>query len=213
MQAEGQLARDQANLANARIDIGAVPALADQEMIARQQLDTQRMVVNRPEATMKMNAGSIDAIKLQLIYCRITSPITGRAGLRLVDPGNVVRRPTRAGSSSSRSSSRSRSCSACPRTACPRSCAASARDAGARRRLRPRGPRRSWPRARSPPSTTRSIPRPAPVRVKAQFVNKDGVLYPNQFVNARVLIDVLHDALLAPAEAIQRGRRARSSTP
>src|SRR4029453_9985867 len=60
-------------------------------MIARQQLDTQQMMVNQAEASIKVNSGNIDAIKLQLTYCRITSPITGRAGLRLVDPGNVVK--------------------------------------------------------------------------------------------------------------------------
>src|SRR5438105_15756493 len=60
-------------------------------MIARQQLDTQRMIVNQAEASIKMNAGQLDAIKLQLTYCRITAPITGRVGLRLVDPGNVVK--------------------------------------------------------------------------------------------------------------------------
>src|SRR2546430_14748046 len=60
-------------------------------MIAQQQLDTQRMIVNQAEASIKMNVGQIDAIKLQLTYCRITAPITGRVGLRLVDPGNVVK--------------------------------------------------------------------------------------------------------------------------
>ena len=91
IQAEGQLARDQANLANARLDLERYQRLAAQEMIARQQLDTQQMVVNQAEAAMRMNAGSIDAIKLQLAYCRITAPITGRVGLRLVDPGNVIK--------------------------------------------------------------------------------------------------------------------------
>src|SRR5207247_1323138 len=87
----GQVARDQANLANARMDLDRYKRLVDQEMISKQQYDTQRMVVNQAEATMKMNAGNTDAIKLQLTYCRITSPITGRVGLRLVDPGNIVK--------------------------------------------------------------------------------------------------------------------------
>jgi multidrug efflux system membrane fusion protein len=90
-QAEGQLARDQANLANTRLDLERYQRLAQQEMIARQQLDTQQMIVNQAEASIKMNVGQIDAIKLQLTYCRITAPITGRVGLRLVDPGNVVK--------------------------------------------------------------------------------------------------------------------------
>src|SRR5262249_41870396 len=76
VQAEGQLARDQANLANARLDLERYQRLAQQEMIARQQLDTQQMIVNQAEASIKVNSGQIDAIKLQLTYCRITAPIT-----------------------------------------------------------------------------------------------------------------------------------------
>src|SRR5260370_7619208 len=91
VQAEGQLARDQANLANARLDLERYTRLAEREMIARQQLDTQQMVVNQAEAVIKMNPGNIDPINPQLTYCRLTPPITGRVGLRLLDPGNVIK--------------------------------------------------------------------------------------------------------------------------
>src|SRR5262249_22670757 len=96
-QAEGQLAREQANLANAKLDLERYQRLAQQEMIARQQLDTQQMTVKQAEASIKMNVGQIEAIKLQLTYCRITAPITGRVGLRLIDPGNVVKANDTAG--------------------------------------------------------------------------------------------------------------------
>src|SRR4029453_7636327 len=97
VQAEGQLARDQANLANARLDLERYQRLAQQEMIARQQLDTQQMMVNQAEASIKVNSGQIDAIKLQLTYCRITAPITGRVGLRLAHPGQGGQAPARGG--------------------------------------------------------------------------------------------------------------------
>ena len=205
MQAEGQLARDQANLANARIDLERYQRLADQEMIARQQLDTQRMVVNQAEATMKMNAGNIDAIKLQLTYCRITSPITGRAGLRLVDPGNVVKAADAGGLVVITQLEPIALVFSVPEDSLP----------PLLRRFRTGTPVpvEAYDREGKTKLATGTLaaidnqidPSTGTVKVKAQFVNKDGVLYPNQFVNARVLIDVLHDALLAPAEAIQRG--------
>ena len=205
VQAEGQVARDQANLANARLDLERYQRLAAQEMIARQQLDTQQMVVNQAEAAMKMNAGNIDAIKLQLTYCRITAPITGRVGLRLVDPGNVIKAADSGGLVVITQLE-------------PISLVFSVPEDSLRpilRRFRAGGgvavdayDREG--RTKLASGTLAAIdnqidPTTGTVRMKASFDNKDGSLYPNQFVNARVLIDVLHDALLAPAEAIQRG--------
>ncbi|HEX3175225.1 MAG TPA: MdtA/MuxA family multidrug efflux RND transporter periplasmic adaptor subunit [Methylomirabilota bacterium] len=204
-QAEGQVARDQANLANARLDLERYQRLAAQEMIARQQLDTQQMVVNQAEATMKMNAGNIEAIKLQLTYCRITAPITGRVGLRLVDPGNVIKASDPGGlvvitqlepialvfsvpeDSLRPILKRFRSGSRV---------VVDAYDREGRTRLAT-GVLAAIDNQIDPTTGT--------VRMKASFDNKDGALYPNQFVNARILVDVLHEALLAPAEAIQRG--------
>jgi multidrug efflux system membrane fusion protein len=204
-QAEGQLARDQANLANARLDLERYRRLAEQEMIARQQLDTQQMVVNQAEASMKMNAGQIDAIKLQLAYCRITSPITGRVGLRLVDAGNVVKASDAGGLVVIAQLEPIALVFSVPEDSLPpilrrfRGGTAVPVDAYDREG-----------RTKIATGTLAAIdnqidPATGTVRLKASFANTDGALYPNQFVNARVLIDVLHDALLAPAEAIQRG--------
>jgi len=204
-QAEGQLAREQANLANARLDLERYERLAKEEMIARQQLDTQQMTVRQAEASIKMNVGQIEAIKLQLLYCRITAPITGRVGLRLIDPGNVVKANDTTGlvvitqlepialvfsvpeDSLQPILRRFRSGSKVPVDAFDRE-----------------------GRNRIATGTLMAIdnqidPTTGTVRLKASYPNVDDVLYPNQFVNARVLIDVLHEAVLAPAEAIQRG--------
>jgi multidrug efflux system membrane fusion protein len=204
-QAEGQLARDQANLANARLDLERYRRLAQQEMIARQQLDTQHMMVNQAEASIKMNTGQIDAIKLQLTYCRITAPITGRVGLRLVDPGNVVKASDTGGLVVITQLE-------------PIALVFSVPEDNLQpilRRFRTGGkvPVDAFDREGRTKIATGTLvaidnqidPATGTVRLKASFGNTDGMLYPNQFVNARVLVDVLQDAVLAPAEAIQRG--------
>jgi membrane fusion protein, multidrug efflux system len=89
-QAEGQLARDQALLKNALVDLERYKVLWKEDSIQKQQLDTQEALVRQYEGVVKTDQGLIDNAKLQLTYCRITSPITGRVGLRLVDPGNIV---------------------------------------------------------------------------------------------------------------------------
>jgi membrane fusion protein, multidrug efflux system len=204
-QAEGQLARDQANLANVRIDLERYKWLAEQQMIARQQYETQQMLVNQAEASIKMNTGQLDAIKLQLTYCRITAPITGRVGLRLVDPGNVVKASDAGGLVVIAQLEPIALVFSVPEDSLPpimrrfRSGTAVAVEAYDREG-----------RTRIATGTLAAIdnqidPATGTLRLKATFANTDGMLYPNQFVNARVLVDVLHDALLAPAEAIQRG--------
>src|SRR5947208_2203918 len=86
-QMEGQMARDQALLQNARLDLQRYRVLWAQDSIQRQQLDTQAALVRQFEGTIKNDQGLIERAKVNLIYCRITSPISGRVGLRLVDPG------------------------------------------------------------------------------------------------------------------------------
>lgn len=204
-QAEGQLARDQANLANTRLDLERYQRLAQQDMIARQQLDTQQMIVNQAEASIKMNVGQIDAIKLQLTYCRITAPITGRVGLRLVDPGNVVKASDTGGLVVIAQLEPIALVFSVPED--------SLQPVLRRFRTGNKVPVDAYDREGRTKIATGTLvaidnqidPATGTVRLKASFGNMDGALYPNQFVNARVLIDVLHDTVLAPAEAIQRG--------
>src|SRR2546427_318194 len=89
-QADGQLARDQALLKNAQLDLERYRVLVEQDSIPRQQLDTQESLVHQYEAALKTDQAAVDSARLQLVYCRITAPIGGRVGLRLVDPGNIV---------------------------------------------------------------------------------------------------------------------------
>src|ERR671936_1487420 len=89
-QAEGQLAKDTAQLQNAKVDLERYKVLLAQDSIAKQQLDTQIALVNQYEGVIKSDQAQIDNAKLQLTYSRITAPINGRIGLRLVDEGNMV---------------------------------------------------------------------------------------------------------------------------
>ncbi len=89
-QAQGQLLRDQALLANARIDLERYRGLVKYKAAARQQLDTQESVVHQAEGTVKVDQAAVDSAQLNLDYCAIKAPVTGRVGLRLTDLGNYV---------------------------------------------------------------------------------------------------------------------------
>lgn len=89
-QAEGQLARDTASLNNAMVDLDRYKNLFKEGVISEQQAATQQSLVNQLQGAIKADQGPIDSAKLNLVYCRITAPITGRIGLRLVDAGNVI---------------------------------------------------------------------------------------------------------------------------
>ena len=89
-QAEGAMARDQAQLENAKLDLERFEDLVKKDLIPKQQLDTQDSLVHQFEGAVKTDQGQIDNAKLQLIYSRITAPLSGRIGLRQVDAGNIV---------------------------------------------------------------------------------------------------------------------------
>ena len=89
-QYEGQLARDQGLLAQAQVDLVRYQKLAEQNSIARQQYEDQVYIVQQDQGTVKLDQAQVDQQKLNVIYCHIVSPVTGRVGLRLVDPGNYV---------------------------------------------------------------------------------------------------------------------------
>ena len=89
-QAEGQLARDTALLENARLDLERYKEAFSKNAIPKQLLDTQLSTLHQYEGAVKLDQGQVDNAKVQLAYCRIAAPITGRVGLRLVDAGNIV---------------------------------------------------------------------------------------------------------------------------
>src|SRR5262249_40156964 len=89
-QAQGQMAKDQALLRNAQVDLERYRTLLAQDSIAKQQVDTQESLVHQYQATLVADQAAIDNAKLQLAYSKVTAPIGGRVGLRQVDPGNII---------------------------------------------------------------------------------------------------------------------------
>ncbi len=204
-QAEGQLAKDDAALTNARLDLERYRTLVKGGFIPQQQLDTQASTVSQLAATIKSDQGQIDSIRLQLTYCRILAPITGRAGLRLVDPGNMVHVNDPGGLVVLTQVEPIAVLFTLPQDNLPAVLA--------RQRAGGSIPVEAFDReARTKLATGTLIAvdnqidvGTGTIKLKASFPNTDGTLFPNQFVNARILVDQIKSAVLVPNEAIQRG--------
>jgi membrane fusion protein, multidrug efflux system len=204
-QAEGQKERDVALLENARLDAERYRILYSQDSIPKQQLDTQIALVKQDEATVKADQAAIDNAKLQLTYTRITSPINGRIGLRQVDPGNIVHAADQNGLAIITQLQPIAVIFSIPQDNVP----LVMKKLRAGRRLLVE----AWDRDLRNKISTGSLltidnqadVTTGTVRFKATFGNDDNALFPNQFVNARLLVDVKRGAVLVPATAIQRG--------
>ena len=205
MQAEGQMARDQALLRNALVDLERYQVLWQQDSVQKQQLDTQEALVRQYQGVVKADQGQIDSAKLQLAYCRITSPITGRVGLRLVDPGNIVHANDTNGLVVITQLQPISVIFSIPEDNLPlvlgklktgQRLAVEAYDRDEKHKLAEGTLLTVDNQVDSSTGT---------VRLKALFPNKGDELFPNQFVNAHLLVDVRRGALVVPASAIQRG--------
>jgi multidrug efflux system membrane fusion protein len=204
-QARGQMARDEALLANARTDLKRYRELYQQDSIAAQQVDTQAALVRQYEGTVEIDRGVVDNAKLQLGYCRITAPIGGRLGLRLVDPGNLVHAADASGLVVITQLEPISVLFSIPEDRLP----AVLGKVQARERL----PVEAWDREQTHRLAEGSLvtvdnqidPSTGTVRLKAEFPNRGGELFPNQFVNARLLLEVRRGATVVPAAAVQRG--------
>ena len=204
-QADGQMARDQALLRNAEIDLARYRTLAAQDSIAKQQVDTQEALVRQYAGVVKADQGQVDNAKLQLVYARVTAPIGGRLGLRQVDPGNVVHANDQNGLVVITQLQPISVVFTIPQDSLP----------GLMRRLQAGAklPVDAYDRDQKVKLASGLLasvdnqidPATGTVKLKAQFPNEDGALFPNQFVNARLLLDVLRGATLVPSAAIQRG--------
>lgn len=205
MQAEGQMAKDQALLANARVDLERYRTLFAQDSIARQQLDTQSSLVRQYEGAIQLDQAQIDNAKLQLVYTRVTAPISGRIGLRQIDPGNVVRSGDANGIVVITQLTPITAVFPIPQDSLAR--------VMQRLRARERIPVEAWDREQRArlaagvllTADNQIDPQTGTVKLKAQFPNADGGLFPNQFVNVRMQIDVLKAATVVPVAAVQRG--------
>jgi len=203
-QVEGQLAHDQAVLNEAKIDLERYQQAFTRNAIAKQQLDDQQQVVLQDEGTVKNDEGQLANAKVNLVYTHITAPIAGRVGLRLIDPGNIVQ---------------ANSTTALvvitqlqPITVIFSIAEDQLSQIQEQLRKGKKLPVDAFDRAGSTKlasgmlltldnvidSTTGTL------KLKAIFDNKDGALFPSQFVNVKLLVDTQHNMTLIPAPAIQR---------
>jgi len=205
MQAEGQMAKDQALLANARIDFERYKTLFEQDSIAKQQVDTQAALVRQYEGMVQTDRSQIDNARLQLTYARVTAPVTGRLGLRQVDPGNVVRASDANGIVVITQVQPIAVVFPIPQDNLPQVLNKS--------REKEKLPVEAWDRENRQKLATGTLitvdnqidPATGTVKLKAQFGNENGTLFPNQFVNVRMLVDVRRGVTTVPGAALQRG--------
>jgi len=205
LQAEGQMVHDEALLKNAQLDLERYKVLWQQDSIPKQQLDTQAALVTQYEGAVKTDQAQIDNAKLQLIYSRIVSPIDGRVGLRLVDPGNIVHATDANGLLVITQLQPITVIFPIPEDNLP--------PVLAKLKAGERMPVDAYDRAQSKKLAAGFLltmdnevdPTTGTVKLKATFDNKDNQLFPNQFVNASLLIDVSKDVLIIPSAALQRG--------
>jgi multidrug efflux system membrane fusion protein len=203
-QAEGQLLKDQALLDNARIDLDRYQTLLAQNAIPEQQLATQKALVQQDEGTVKTDQGQIDSAKLNLVYCHITAPITGRVGLRLVDPGNIVHASDANGLlvitqiqpiSVIFTIAEDQLPVVLQETRAGVRLGVDAYDREMKAKIA-----QGWVTTldNQIDQTTGTV------KIRASFDNKDNALFPNQFVNARLLVEEKHEVTLVPTAAVQR---------
>ena len=204
-QYEGQMQRDQALLRNAKQDLARYKILLPQDSASPQQVDAQESLVRQYEGVIKVDQAQIDAVRLNLAYCRITAPISGRLGLKLVDVGNMVRAADSTGLVVITQVRPITVLFTITESQLPLVLAGV--KAGKTLTVE------AWDRTRARLLATGKLltfdnqidTATGTIKLKALFDNENDELFPNQFVNARILADTLHDAVLAPTPAVQRG--------
>jgi len=204
-QAEGQLARDVAQLRNAQLDLQRYQGLLEKDAIARQQVESQQALVRQLQGTVQSDQAQLDAAKLQLTHTRVVAPISGRLGLKQTELGSLVRAGDANGIVSITQTDPMAVLFAVPEIHVPL----------IQRKLRSGQvlPVQVWDRdakqmlAQGRVSSTDNAIDLATgtLRLKATFPNADGSLFPNQFANIRLELDTLKDSLAVPSAAIQRG--------
>jgi multidrug efflux system membrane fusion protein len=205
-QAEGQLQRDQALLANARIDLARYQQLSGQNSISKQQVDTQQALVHQYEGTVKVDQGAVAAARLNVDYARITAPVSGRVGLRQVDPGNIVHASDANGLVTITQTQPINVVFAIPEVSLA-SVLQAARD---NKTLKVE----AWDRDNKHKLADGTLlaldnqlnTGTGTINIKAKFANEQQELFPNQFVNVNLELGVRKNAIVVPTVAVQLGK-------
>jgi len=211
-QAEGQMVRDQALLKNAKLDLKRYRTLDKQDSIARQQVDTQASLVQQYQGAIEADQSQIDNAKLQLTYSRITAPISGRLGLRLVDPGNIVHATDPGGLVVITQLQPISVIFTIPEDGLPQVLAKLKAREQLKVEVYDREDKRLLAAGFLLTVDNQIDPTTGTVRLKAQFPNENDELFPQQFVNARLLVDVHRAATVVPVPAVQQNSAGRSAS-
>jgi multidrug efflux system membrane fusion protein len=204
-QAQGTLARDQGLLAQAQTNLKRFQTLGRQDSIAQQQVDDQRYLVQQDTGTVLTDQGAVDTAQLNLAYCRIVSPIDGQVGLRLVDPGNYVQTSSATGVVMITQMQPISVLFSVPEDNLPdiiqrvRAGATLSVEAYDRANTRLLATGQLGTLDNQIDTTTGTV------KLRAMFENPDEMLYPNQFVNARLLVNTMQGTIRVPVPAVQRG--------
>lgn len=205
-QAQGQLAKDKAALENARQDLVRYRTLASQDSIAKQQLDAQIALVKQYQGAVQTGEGAIANAKLQLDYSRITAPISGRVGLRKVDPGNIIKANDANGLVDIAQISPIDVIFTLPQSQLS-SLLAQIQGENKRPDVE------VWDQSMSKQLGQGQVvtvdnqmdAATGTVKIKASFDNKDFILFPNQFVNVRMYVEKIDNAIMVPSTALRTG--------
>jgi multidrug efflux system membrane fusion protein len=203
-QAQGQLSKDLASQADARVDLGRYQQLWQEGVVPRQQLDTQQATVGQFDGAIQSDKAQIDNEKLQLTYCKITSPIDGRVGLRLVDPGNIVHAADTNGILVITQVQPISVIFTLPEDNIPEVISVmKKRQMTVEAYGRDNKQQLATGKLLTPDNQI--DPTTGTLRFKSEFTNQDSSLWPNQFVNIRLFLDVRQNAILVNSAAIQKG--------
>ena len=203
-QTQGQLSRDEATLAQARIDLDRYRAALARNAISQQQVYDQEQLVKQDEGVVKNDQGGVENATVNLNYCHITSPINGRVGLRLVDLGNIVQ--------ANSTTPLVVVTQLQPITVIFSVAEDYLPEIQQQLRVGHKMTAQAYDRTAEKLLETGSLltidnqvdPTTGTIKMRAVFANPDSMLFPNQFVNARLLVETQHDVNLVPTAAIQR---------
>jgi len=204
-QAEGQLAKDMAQRKDAEVNLERYNLLFQEGVIPKQQLDTQAASVGQFDGAIKTDQGQIDNAKLQLTYARITSPISGRVGLRLVDPGNIVHATDSNGLVIITQLQPISVIFTLPQDQLPQVFEKIHKGAQMGVEAYDRDNTQKIAGGKLLTIDNQIDPATGTYKLKAVFDNEDNILFPNQFVNTHLLVDTKRNLSLVPLAAIQRG--------
>lgn len=205
-QAEGQLMRDKALLADARLDLARYQTLLKQDSIASQQVDTQQALVRQYEGTVKIDEGLFATAKLNLAYTKVTAPVSGRVGLRQIDVGNIAHATDANGLAIITQLQPMSVLFSLPEDTIPELAKKIKTDKKIIVNAFDRAYKEKITSGILQTIDNQIDPTTGMVKLRAEFTNEDLNLFPSQFVNAQVLLETKNNVVTIPSAAVQHGK-------